>query len=48
LAPVIGSALIPVIGHRGVWLGALAVGTLAAVGHLTISARVLPKDAKEE
>lgn len=48
LAPVLGSSLIPVIGHRGVWLGAFALGTLAAVGHLVISARVLPKDAKGE
>ena len=48
LAPVLGASLIPLIGHRGVWLGGLALGTLAAVGHLTISARVLPKDAKGE
>ena len=48
LAPVLGTSLIPLIGHRGVWLGGLALGALAAVGHLTISARVLPKDAKGE
>lgn len=48
LAPVLGASLIPLIGHRGVWLGAVVVGALAAVGHLTISARVLPKDAKGE
>ena len=48
LAPVLGSVLIPLIGHRGVWLGAFALCALAAVGHLTIGARVLPKDAKGE
>ena len=48
LAPIVGSTMIPLVGHRGVWVGAFTLAALAALGHLTISARVLPKDAKGE
>lgn len=42
-APLLGSSLIPAVGHRALWLGCLAVGLLVAFAHLTWSARTLPK-----
>ena len=48
LSPLIGSALIPLIGHQALWLGCFGVGLAVAVAHLTVSARALPKDALTE
>lgn len=42
-APLVSSALIPVIGHRALWLSCFAIGVGVAVAHLTWSARTLPK-----
>jgi MFS family permease len=48
LAPLISSALIPVVGHRALWLGCLAIGLFVAGAHLTWSERTLPKEATTE
>jgi MFS family permease len=47
-APLLGSSLIPAIGHRALWLGCLAIGVVVAATHLTWSARTLPKSAATE
>lgn len=47
-APLIGSSLIPLIGHRALWLGCFGVGLGVAVAHLMLSARALPKEALTE
>lgn len=44
-APLLGSSLIPVIGHRALWLGCLAIGLLVSVAHLTWSRHRLPRAA---
>ncbi len=43
-SPLLSTALIPVIGHRALWLSCFVIGAGVAVGHLTHSARTLPKD----
>ena len=48
LSPLIGSSLIPLIGHRSLWFGWAAVGLAVALAHLTVSARALPKEALTE
>ncbi len=48
LSPLIGSSLIPVIGHRALWFGCFGLGLVVAVAHLTFSARALPKEAVTE
>lgn len=48
LSPLIGSSLIPLIGHRALWFGCFAVGLMVAAAHLTFSARALPKEAVTE
>ncbi len=48
LSPLLGSSLIPIIGHRALWLGCFAVGLMVAVAHLTLSARALPKEPATE
>lgn len=48
LSPLFGSSLIPLIGHRALWLGCAAIGLLVAAAHLTFSARALPKEALSE
>lgn len=47
-APLIGSSLIPVIGHRALWLGCGGVGLAVALAHLTLSSRALPKEPLTE
>ena len=47
-SPLLGSSLIPLIGHRALWLGWLVVGLAVAVAHLTVSARALPKEPLTE
>lgn len=47
-APLIGASLIPKAGHDAVWLGCFVIGLAVAVGHLTVSARSLPKYAVSE
>ncbi|MFO0599245.1 MAG: MFS transporter [Myxococcaceae bacterium] len=41
VAPLLSSSLLPVIGHRALWLGCLAIGLGCAAAHLTWSARLL-------
>jgi MFS family permease len=48
LSPLIGSSLIPLIGHRALWFGCFAIGLMVAAAHLTFSARALPKEALSE
>ena len=48
LSPLLGSLLIPIIGHRALWLGCFAIGLLVAVAHLTLSSRALPKEPATE
>lgn len=45
LAPLISSSLLPIIGHRALWFGCLAIGLFVAIAHLTYSARTLPRIA---
>jgi MFS family permease len=47
-SPLLGSSLIPLIGHRALWLGCFGVGLLVAIAHLTLSARALPKEPLSE
>lgn len=47
-SPLLGSSLIPLIGHRALWLGCFGVGLAVAVAHLTLSARALPKEPLSE
>ena len=47
-SPLLGSSLIPLIGHRALWLGWFVVGLAVAVAHLTVSARALPKEPLTE
>lgn len=42
-APLLGASLIPLVGHRALWLGCLGIGLAVALAHLTWSARALPK-----
>jgi MFS family permease len=48
LAPLVGSSLIPLVGHRALWFGCMAILLAVAVAHLTFSARALPKEALTE
>lgn len=48
LSPLLGSSLIPIIGHRALWLGCFGVGLLVALAHLTLSSRALPKEPATE
>ena len=48
LSPLLGSSLIPIIGHRALWLGCFAVGLMVAAAHLTLSSRALPKEPATE
>lgn len=42
-SPLLGSSLIPLIGHRALWLGCFAAGLAVAVAHLTVGARMMSK-----
>ena len=48
LAPLVGSSIITLVGHRALWLGCFGVGLAVAIAHLTLSARALPKEALTE
>lgn len=47
-APLLGSVLLPLVGHRALWFSCGAIGLGVAVVHLTLSARALPKPALTE
>jgi MFS family permease len=47
-SPLLGSALLPLVGHRALWFSCGAIGLGVAAVHLTLSARALPKPAVSE
>jgi MFS family permease len=47
-APLASSNLIPLIGHRALWLGCALIGAFVAGVHLTHTARSLPKEVVTE
>lgn len=47
-SPLLGSMLLPVIGHEALWFGCAGIGLATAAMHLTLSARALPKTAATE
>lgn len=47
-SPLLGSALLPIIGHQALWFGCAGIGLATAVMHLALSARALPKTTATE
>ncbi len=43
IAPLVGTTVIAMAGHRTLWIGCFGVGLGVALAHLTLSARTLPQ-----